>query len=199
MNVISRGLRPMPINRRTVPPHCSHGHNICFYFTLEPLLFIKPKVSNVIQYCFYILMTIKWRWIYNAIWFFMSPFVFYTPFSITILPSIFEGMSFITFVWRSLYPKGNNVSKDEGHWYLTFYVALFLIHSTWEQVTNRDPIGYPRVWLSLYLVSPLDLLLNFWVVHVITLCGFGYRDIYYSWLYFLLSVYYLLFMIRSLC
>jgi hypothetical protein len=26
-----------------------------------------------------------------------------------------EGMSFITFVWRSLYPKGNNASKDEGH------------------------------------------------------------------------------------
>jgi hypothetical protein len=25
-----------------------------------------------------------------------------------------EGMSFITFVRRSLYPKGNNVSKDEG-------------------------------------------------------------------------------------
>jgi hypothetical protein len=25
-----------------------------------------------------------------------------------------EGMSFITFVQRSLYPKGNNVSKDEG-------------------------------------------------------------------------------------
>jgi hypothetical protein len=26
-----------------------------------------------------------------------------------------EGMSFTTFVRRSLYPKGNNVSKDEGH------------------------------------------------------------------------------------
>jgi hypothetical protein len=25
-----------------------------------------------------------------------------------------EGMSFMTFVWRSLYPKGNNASKDEG-------------------------------------------------------------------------------------
>jgi hypothetical protein len=25
-----------------------------------------------------------------------------------------EGMSFITFVRRSLYPKGNNVLKDEG-------------------------------------------------------------------------------------
>jgi hypothetical protein len=26
-----------------------------------------------------------------------------------------EGMSFITFVRRSLYPKANNASKDEGH------------------------------------------------------------------------------------
>jgi hypothetical protein len=25
-----------------------------------------------------------------------------------------EGMSFITFVQKSLYPKGNNASKDEG-------------------------------------------------------------------------------------
>jgi hypothetical protein len=27
----------------------------------------------------------------------------------------YEGMSFITFVRRLLYPKGNNASKDEGH------------------------------------------------------------------------------------
>ena len=26
-----------------------------------------------------------------------------------------EGMFFMTFVRRSLYPKGNNASKDEGH------------------------------------------------------------------------------------
>jgi hypothetical protein len=25
-----------------------------------------------------------------------------------------EGTSFMTLVWRSLYPKGNNASKDEG-------------------------------------------------------------------------------------
>jgi hypothetical protein len=25
-----------------------------------------------------------------------------------------EGMSFTTFVWKSLYPKGDNASKDEG-------------------------------------------------------------------------------------
>jgi hypothetical protein len=26
-----------------------------------------------------------------------------------------EGISFMTFVWRSLYPNGNNASKDEGY------------------------------------------------------------------------------------
>jgi hypothetical protein len=41
-----------------------------------------------------------------------------------------EGTSFMTFVRRSLYPKGNNASKDEGYYPLTsFCVALFLIHS----------------------------------------------------------------------
>jgi hypothetical protein len=49
----------------------------------------------------------------------------------------YEGTSFITFVWRLLYPNGNNVSKDERHYPLTsFCVALFLIHSIWEQVSN---------------------------------------------------------------
>jgi hypothetical protein len=33
-----------------------------------------------------------------------------------------EGSSFMTFVRRSLYPKGNNVSKDEGLYRLTFFV-----------------------------------------------------------------------------
>jgi hypothetical protein len=33
-----------------------------------------------------------------------------------------EGSSFMTFVRRSLYPKGNNVSMDEGLYRLTFSV-----------------------------------------------------------------------------
>jgi hypothetical protein len=31
-----------------------------------------------------------------------------------ILCCVNEGMSFMTFVQKSLYPKGNNASKDEG-------------------------------------------------------------------------------------
>jgi hypothetical protein len=40
-----------------------------------------------------------------------------------------EGMSFMTFIRRSLYPKGNNVSKDEGLLTINICVALFLTHS----------------------------------------------------------------------
>jgi hypothetical protein len=47
-----------------------------------------------------------------------------------------EGMSFTTFICRSLYPKKDNASKDKGLWPLIFYVALFLTHSIWEQVPN---------------------------------------------------------------
>jgi hypothetical protein len=35
----------------------------------------------------------------------------------------------MTFVRSSLNPQGNNAPADEGLSYLTFYVALFLIHS----------------------------------------------------------------------
>jgi hypothetical protein len=48
---------------------------------------------------------------------------------------------FMTFVRSSLNPCGDNVSADEGHWYLAFYVALFLIHSIWEQVPNTIQTG----------------------------------------------------------
>jgi hypothetical protein len=40
-----------------------------------------------------------------------------------------EGISFMTFVRRSLYPKGNNASKDEGPLTINICVALFLTHS----------------------------------------------------------------------
>ena len=59
-------------------------------------------------------------------------------------------MTFITFVRNPLYPKGNNASKDEGLWYLTFYVALFLIHSIWEQVPN---IGAHLRWTHFHFLS----------------------------------------------
>jgi hypothetical protein len=53
-----------------------------------------------------------------------------------------EGMSFITFVWRSLYPKGDNALKDESLLSLTFRVAMFLTHSIWEQVQNTSRLSF---------------------------------------------------------
>jgi hypothetical protein len=35
---------------------------------------------------------------------------------------IYEGMLFVTFVRKSLYPKGNNAPKDKGLKRLTFFV-----------------------------------------------------------------------------
>jgi hypothetical protein len=61
-------------------------------------------------------------------------------------------------------------------WSLPFYPVKFLlfimicIGKFWW-----DPIGYP----SLAIFIPV-LPLNFWVVHVIALCGFGYGYIHHS-------------------
>jgi hypothetical protein len=41
---------------------------------------------------------------------YVASYISYTSIYINIY-RIDEGMSFITFVWRSLYPKGNNASK----------------------------------------------------------------------------------------
>jgi hypothetical protein len=68
---------------------------------------------------------------------FMLSFTFHVILFFTIMCCNAEGMSFVTFVRRSLYPKGNNASKDEDINHSTsFCVALFLIHSIWEQVSN---------------------------------------------------------------
>jgi hypothetical protein len=47
--------------------------------------------------------------------------ILYDSFS-AIICCDYEGTSFITFVRKSLYPKGNNASKDEGLYRLTFSV-----------------------------------------------------------------------------
>jgi hypothetical protein len=71
----------------------------------------------------------------------------FTLFCIIFISSFFEGKNLrsillMTFVRGSLNPCGNNVLADEGFWYLTFYVALFLIHSIWEQVPNTVNLEY---------------------------------------------------------
>jgi hypothetical protein len=46
---------------------------------------------------------------------FMLSFIFHVFLIFTIIYRSDEDMSSMTFVRRSLYPKGNNASKDEGH------------------------------------------------------------------------------------
>ena len=75
-------------------------------------------------------------------------YVVYDSFFI-IICCVDEGVSFITFVRKSLYPKGNNASKDEGL-YNILYVALFLTHSIWEQVPNSNQ-GQGKYKASQYL------------------------------------------------
>jgi hypothetical protein len=43
--------------------------------------------------------------------------IFHVPYALSFIIVYHddEGTSFMTFVRRSLYPKGNNASKDEGH------------------------------------------------------------------------------------
>jgi hypothetical protein len=45
--------------------------------------------------------------------------ILYDSFSVVVC-YVYEGTSFIAFVRKSLYPKGNNASKDEGLYQLMF-------------------------------------------------------------------------------
>jgi hypothetical protein len=48
--------------------------------------------------------------------------IFYVLYASSFVYRDDEGSFFMTFVRRSLYPKGNNASKDEGLYRLTFSV-----------------------------------------------------------------------------
>jgi hypothetical protein len=70
---------------------------------------------------------------------------------------VYEGMSFITFVQVSLYPKGNNASKDEGFYRLTFSVlpCSWLIAFKNKSPTHTDSdIRSISSGLSTDLVNP---------------------------------------------
>jgi hypothetical protein len=135
MNVILHRLRPVPINRWTVTPYCSRWlvftrtSRLDFYLLSSRrykcnsilFMFIHDKIIKIFWWCHIIIHVI-----------------FHVSYASTFFTIYWddEGISFITFVWRPLYPKGDNVSKDEGLLLLTFCVALFLTHSIWEQVPN---------------------------------------------------------------
>ena len=54
MNVISHRLRPMSINRWTVPPYCSRGLGICFCVTLVLFTFSQDRryICNLKSFLF---------------------------------------------------------------------------------------------------------------------------------------------------
>jgi hypothetical protein len=89
------------------------------------------------------------KWINNVTWLCILFSIFHMfPLSFNIHYDD-EGMSFMIFVRRSLYPRGNNVPKDEGLYHLTSCVALFLINSIWEQVPNTIKSSWSWVLLIL--------------------------------------------------
>jgi hypothetical protein len=111
MNVILHGLRPLPINRWTVLPYCSRWLGIRFLHHACTFAFLQTEGTFIICYCWYgnanknkliIMFKCLCYFSYLAYEFF---FIIYCA---------YEGFSFTTFVRNSLYPKGNNVSKDEG-------------------------------------------------------------------------------------
>jgi hypothetical protein len=63
-------------------------------------LYIQDYIIKIYEWCY---MTIH--------------VIFYVSYALSFI-NVYcddEGTSFMTFVRRSLYPKGNNASKDEGH------------------------------------------------------------------------------------
>jgi hypothetical protein len=87
------------------------------------LLSVKPKVLNVIQYCSYIdLRLCTEKYIYDDAIVHIVSYALHASFVVNNHTYMYiytcqddEDMSFVTFVRRSLYPWGNNASKDEGH------------------------------------------------------------------------------------
>jgi hypothetical protein len=112
-NVISHRLRSVPINIWTVPPYCSRWLVLARASRLYFCLLSRRRYKcNSILFSFIHDYIIKMHeWCYVSIH--VISHVPYTSSSINIYYDD-EGMSFLTFVQRSLYPKGNNALKDEG-------------------------------------------------------------------------------------
>ena len=114
MNVISHRLYPVPINRWTVPPYSSRwlvlvrASHLYFY-----LLSSQRYICNSILFLFLHDNKMRTNWQCFIIVHVIS-YISYASSFININCND-EGMSFMTFARRSLYPKGNNALKDEGH------------------------------------------------------------------------------------
>jgi hypothetical protein len=113
INVILHRLRLVPINRWTIPPYfsgwlvfvrASHLH-FCLLSSR------RYKCNSILFVFIYDEIIKRYKWCYMIIY--VISHVLYASTFINIHCDD-EDMSFITFVWKSLYPKGDNASKDEG-------------------------------------------------------------------------------------
>jgi hypothetical protein len=68
-----------------------------------------------------------------------------------------EGTPFMTFVRKSLYPKGDNVSKDKGPYPLTIVLCLFLVYSIREQGPTNNIHHYMNKHIPLHTITCIDL------------------------------------------
>jgi hypothetical protein len=114
INVILHRLRPVPINRLTVLLYCSRWLVLARASHLYSCLLSSRRYKcNSILFLFihhYIIRTYKWCYMIIHV---ISNVSYVSSFINVNCDD--EGMPFMTFVRRSLYPKRNNVSKDEGH------------------------------------------------------------------------------------
>jgi hypothetical protein len=108
MNVILHRLRPLPINRWT---------GIRFLLHACTLTFRQIEGTFIIRYCGYG-NTNKNKLMIMFILFFCILYMNPSS-SFIVLTKVF---SFTIFVQNSLYPKGNNVLKDEGLQHLTIFM-----------------------------------------------------------------------------
>jgi hypothetical protein len=90
----------------------------CIHYcvTLGFFTFCQAEGVNVIQYYFCLSRTIEEKILivlYDYMIIYVAFYILYASSSINLYCDD-EGSSFSTFVWRSLYAKGNSASKDEG-------------------------------------------------------------------------------------
>ena len=114
MNVIFPRLHPMPINRWTVTPYCSRWLVITrtsfsdFYLLSSRRYKCNLILSMFVHYYIMLIWIIWWFNMFTCTLSVLRMFLFMLTYRND------EGMSFMTFVKRSLYPKGDNASKGEG-------------------------------------------------------------------------------------
>jgi hypothetical protein len=108
MTVIFHRLCHVPINRWTVPPYCSHWLVLArasrLYFYLLPSW---RYICSSILFLFFHDNKMRMNWRRYTI----SHVISYISYASSIIKihRDHEGMPFMTFVWRSLYPRGNNI------------------------------------------------------------------------------------------